>query len=51
MQRNISLTERHDSKLSALATRLGISRSEVIRRAIDALEEKEAARDKQVNNS
>lgn len=48
MQRNISLTARHDSKLSTLATKLGISRSEVIRRAIDALEEKEAQRDKEV---
>ena len=49
MQRNISLTDRHDFKLTALAARLGISRSEVIRRAIDSLEEKEAARDKQVS--
>ena len=50
MQRNISLTDRHDKKLSALATRLGISRSEIIRRAIDALEEKESARDKAIGH-
>jgi len=45
MQRNISLPNRHDQKLIEISKRLGISKSEVVRRAIDALEEKEAQRD------
>jgi Arc/MetJ-type ribon-helix-helix transcriptional regulator len=48
MQRNISLTTNHDMKLLTLAKKLGLSRSEVIRRAIDSLEEREAQRDKEV---
>ena len=40
MQRQISLTDMHDGKLTELAKRLGISRSEVIRRTIEALEER-----------
>jgi len=48
MQRNISLTNRHDQKLTEIAEKMGLSRSEVIRRAIDLLEEKEAKRDREL---
>jgi len=49
MQRQISLTQMHDTKLTGLMLKTGLSRSEVLRRAIDALFDKEQAHDKELS--
>lgn len=48
MQRQISLTVMHDTKLTGLTLKLGVSRSEVIRKAIDLLLETEQRKDKEL---
>jgi Arc/MetJ-type ribon-helix-helix transcriptional regulator len=48
MQHQISLPPNYSDKLKAAAKRDGISKSEVIRRALDALEEHQARKEKEL---
>lgn len=47
-RRNLNLSERHDKLLCGLAKKLGVTMSETMQRALEALEEKEARRVKEV---
>lgn len=47
-KRLIGFTDRHDKLLTDLAKRMGIAKAEVVRRALELMEEKEAQRDKEV---
>lgn len=47
MQRNISLTIEHDRKLNILSSLIGVNKSEILRRAIDLLWERERKRRKE----
>jgi hypothetical protein len=47
-RRTISLSPRHDKMLTALASKLDATKTGTIERALEALEEKEARRDKEL---
>jgi hypothetical protein len=46
--RTINLSSRHNILLDSLKSKLGVSLSETVSRALEALEEKEAQRDREV---
>jgi Arc/MetJ-type ribon-helix-helix transcriptional regulator len=46
MQHQISLPKNYSDRLKAAANKDGISKSEVVRRALDALEEQQARKDR-----
>lgn len=48
MRRSFTLSKRHDRILTDISTKLDISMVDAIQRALEALEEKEAQRDKEV---
>jgi hypothetical protein len=48
-RRTVDLSKRHDAMLYKLKDKLDTSLVDVVQRALEALEEKEAARDKEVN--
>jgi len=47
--RSFALGPHHDALLKKLSTSTGISLTETMRRALEALEEKQAARDKELS--
>jgi len=47
-RRNITLSSRHDKILTSLSSKLDISMTETMQRALELLEEKDAQRDKEV---
>lgn len=47
-RKNIDLSNRHNQILLTLSARLGVSQTETVQRAIEALEEKEAKREKEI---
>lgn len=50
-RRNFSLSDRHDKILTTLSGKLDISMVETIQRALELLEEKDAARTREVSKS
>ena len=50
MRRTVNLSKRHDDILTDQARRLGVSLTETIQRALEALEEKEAKRTKDLKD-
>jgi len=50
-RRTVDLSTRHDTILGKLMIVLGTSMVETMQRALEALEEKQAARDKEVGKS
>lgn len=47
-RRNLTLSTRHDKMLVTLSTKLDISMTETMQRALELLEEKESKREKEV---
>lgn len=47
-RRTVDLSKRHDAILNSMMDKLGTSMVDTMQRALDALEEKEAARDREV---
>ena len=50
-RRSFTFSGRHDSILTTVSKKLDLSMTETLQRALEALEEKEAARDREVNRS
>lgn len=50
MRRTVNLSKRHDKILFEQSTKLDLSLTETIQRALEALEEKEAKRTREVQN-
>lgn len=48
MRRNFVLSARHDKLLVRFTEKLNVTMTETLQRALEALEEKEAARDREV---
>ena len=48
MRRTVNLSTRHDRILLELSKSIGVSLTEVVQRGIEALEEKEAIRNKEI---
>jgi hypothetical protein len=47
-RRSFSFSPRHDKILTTMAAKIGVSMVETMQRALETLEEKEAARDREI---
>lgn len=50
MRRTVNLSKRHDEILTTQASLLGVSLTETVQRALEALEEKEAKRARELGH-
>lgn len=50
-RRNLTLSSRHDKILVTISKKLDISMTDTVQRALEALEEKEAQRDREVKSA